>query len=321
MPNLLLTQRCDRNCPYCFAEDYMAETGGDTIRFDDFIYVLDFFQKHKIQDLSFLGGEPTTHPQILEILEYTLQRGFNFRMFTGVIDTTRKIDAIHQLVEEYADKRKIHFIININHPGETPDSHKELQGYFMERLGRFISLGFNLYKPDFDISFIFETVARYGLQNTLRLGVAHPILATNSKNIHVHPRQYKALSNRLAEFIPLLEKNKIALNFDCGFPICMFTDEQLGAMTKLKSTFNWLCGPIFDIGPDLDLWPCFPLSNIRGKTLYDFDDIEKIYQYLKEEVLKQRCGNEGIFLECDDCRYRERGLCVGGCISYFIAQA
>jgi len=81
-----------------------------------------------------------------------------------------------------------------------------------------------------------------------------------------------------------------------------------------------VCGPVVDIGPDLEVWPCFPLSHIRGKSLYDFDTIPQVMDYLAKEVIKRKKGNTGIYVECDECPSRMRAMCSGGCVTYLLPE-
>jgi radical SAM protein with 4Fe4S-binding SPASM domain len=320
MPNLLLTQKCVRRCPYCFADEYMADSAGQFLRWDDYIYVVDFFERNQIDMVSMLGGEPTLHPDVIPMMEYALQRGFDIRMFTSAVvaDSTR--EQIAGVIDRYGEERRIHFTVNMNHPEITPPAQAERQERFLRMVGRRASLGFNIYQPDFDLDFVFETISRFGLLPNLRLGLTHPIALAKEGNAHVRPEQYREVANTLARYFPKFDRNRVIPDFDCGFPACMFTDEQLGQLLRLRASFRWTCGPIVDIGPDLQLWPCFPLSHLRSSTLYDFDSMQEILESMSQDIRRRRRGNLGFWLECDDCSMLERQLCSGGCLTYSLVE-
>lgn len=322
MPNVLLTQKCVRSCPYCFADSYMAESGTGFLTWSDYVYVLDFYERHQIGTVSMLGGEPSIHPQVVEMCDYALQRGFDVRMFTSGVMADKTRGRLRELWQRHdGGGRRFYFIVNLNHPSGTPASEARSQAAFLEDAGPRASISFNIYRPDFDLDFAFEAIARYDLQSTIRLGLAHPIAQAKNSNAHVNPDQYRDVALNLARHFPKFDRNRVVPGFDCGFPICMFTDEQLGQLYQLQATFNWTCGPIFDIGPGLEIWPCFPLSHVRSRTLYDFDTIQQANEYLMHEVQGQRRSNLGIYLECDECRHRTRGLCGGGCVTYMLPGA
>jgi radical SAM protein with 4Fe4S-binding SPASM domain len=116
-------------------------------------------------------------------------------------------------------------------------------------------------------------------------------------------------------------RNRVAVGLDCGFPFCMFSAEQVGRLVAARATFHWMCGPIVDIGPDLSVWPCFPLSHLRQRTLYEFPRLAELIDWMKQQIGTERAGCEGIYLECDDCHFRGNQLCGGGCVSYSLLRA
>jgi cyclic pyranopterin phosphate synthase len=319
MPNLLLTRKCVRRCPYCFADQYMAESASAFLQWGDFVYVLDFYERNDVRVVSMLGGEPTVHPDVASMMDYALQRGFDVRMFTSGVMGREKREALRAVWEAH-EGRSVHFIVNVNDPRATEKGELESQLAFLETTGRRGSLSFNIYRPDFDLDFAFEYVARYDLQPTIRLGIAHRIATAARTNAHVDPGQYRQVADRLLHYAPMFDACKVTPGLDCGFPMCMFTDAQLGSLLKLRATFNWTCGPVIDIGPDLGIWPCFPLSHIRSKKLYDFESLPKILEFLAKEIRDRRKGNTGVYVECDECAVRDRELCSGGCVSYCLPE-
>jgi len=321
MPNLLMTQKCVRRCPYCFADKYMEGGSGEFLGWNDFIYVLDFYERNGLRNVSMLGGEPTIHPDIDDMADYALQRGFDVRMFTSGIMGEKTRQRMAAVWERHPREGAIHFVVNTNHPSDTPPAELKSQVAFLEAAGRRASLSFNIYKSDFDLGFAFDHVLRYGLTKTIRLGLAHPIASAMSSNLFVPPERYREVADQLLRFQPQFEAAGVKPGFDCGFPLCMFDDAQLGALVKLGSTFNWTCGPVIDIGPDLEIWPCFPLTHVRGKSLYDFDTLQEINDYFTREIREKRGGNTGVFVECDDCTHRDRNQCGGGCVTYAIPEA
>lgn len=299
----------------------MAGAQGDWLAWDDFIYVLDMYERSRVPVLSVLGGEPTLHPDIVPMMDYALKRGFDFRMFTSGIMALQTRERIFEVVQAHeSGKRKITFIVNVNHPSDTPLPHQKAQSDFLELAGPRASISFNIFRLNFDLDFAFDLVSRHDLMPTIRLGLTHPIAEAREGNAFIGPLDYPTVAVRLERYFPKFATNRVIPGFDCGFPVCMFTDAQLGMLLKLQGTFHWTCGPIVDIGPDLEVWPCFPLSHIRGKSLYDFDSIEAVQRYFLEEVRKRRQGNTGIFVECDECDHRLRGLCNGGCQTYTLPE-
>ena len=92
MPNILLTEECVRSCPYCFAKKYMDSSNHKFISWEDFIYIVDLFERsHMNNQLSLLGGEPSVHKDFTEFILYLIEqklRGYRFYLRDYVTEET-----------------------------------------------------------------------------------------------------------------------------------------------------------------------------------------------------------------------------------------
>ena len=129
----------------------------------------------------------------------------------------------------------------------------------------------------------------------------------------------KKMARNFISYLPIFDRLKIAPGFDCGMPMCIFNEKQLGILYKVcNRNLQFGCGPAVDIGPDMMVWSCFPLSDFNKKSLYDFNSIQDIVKFYQKLHNKIRIEIGGIFEECDDCQYRDKELCLGGCIAHII---
>jgi radical SAM protein with 4Fe4S-binding SPASM domain len=319
MANVLLTQRCIRSCPYCFAKKYMADSPDEeTLSWQDLIYIADLLQSSGENHVSLLGGEPTLHPHFVDMVIYLLERGFHVNVFTsGVLSDKMLADADSALSGVHPDQ--LSFVCNVNNPKKTPFSELESVSRFLKTFGHLTTLGFNIYQPQFDLDFIFDWINKYGLKRFIRLGLAHPI--PHKKNAFVKIEQMQEMATHLSDYLPIFERFRVKVGLDCGYPMCAFTDEQLGKLYKAAGghiTFG--CGAAIDIGVDMNVWACFPLANYHQKSVYDFDSIHEIKQYYEEQHQRIRAEVGGIFEECDECKYREEHLCQGGCAAQILSK-
>lgn len=315
MPNVLLTQKCIRSCPYCFARKHMHDAPPDDIlSWEDLIYIVDFFQSGGDNNISLLGGEPFLHPDIVDYILYIINRGLHVTVFTsGVVSDDLMVDAIPRL--ENIDPQMLSFVVNLNNPKETAFSENEAIGRFLTAFARFTTLSINVYKLNFDYSFALHTINKYGLQRHIRLGLAHPI--PGKKNMCIKPEQLREMAKELMEYLPVLEAFDIHVGFDCGMPMCIFTDEEIGKL--YKHTFgnvNFRCGAAIDIGPDMNVWACFPLSGYNKKSLFEFQNHAELCRFFEEFHNTVRIESGGLFEKCDYCDHRRKGLCSGGCLSH-----
>lgn len=317
MPNVLFTQSCTRSCPYCFAKKHFdGSVPTDIISWENLIYLADFYTLSDHKQFQILGGEPTLHPDFNDMISYLLERGFGVNVFTNGIMSDEKLAEAAMIFKDIPVE-KLSFTLNLNEPKSTPQSLAETESIkrFLGHFGYRITPGFNIYKLDFDLSFIFQLINEYGLNRTVRIGLAHPIAGKKNKFIPI--KDIKKIIDRLFTYLPAMERLRIKPGLDCGFPLCQFDDEQLGWLYRnTGGQYDFGCAPVIDIGPDLSIWPCFPLSSFHKKSIYDFNNINEIFKLYDSIHEKVRIETGGIYEECDHCQYREEGLCKGGCLAH-----
>ncbi len=321
MANVLLTQRCVRSCPYCFAKQHMAGVPEeDCLGWEDLIYITDFLEASGEKHVSLLGGEPALHPHFVDFIIYLLERGFAIRVFTTGIMPAETFDKAAGALANVTHER-LGFTCNLNNPRQTPApfSDQESIRKFLRMFGKSVVPGFNLYRKDFELDFLFPMYNEYGLQRGLRLGMANPI--PGQKNVYLKPEDMKGVVDRLFTYREWFERLYVRPGLDCGFPLCLFDDEQLAWFYKYSDhPAKFGCGPAIDIGPDMSVWSCFPLSNHHKRTLYEFDSIQDVVRFYQQKLDGLRVETGGIFDACDECRFRLEGQCAGGCVAYTAAK-
>ncbi len=319
MANILLTQKCVRSCPYCFAKQHMSDSApDDTLSWENLLYIVDFFDASNEKHFSLLGGEPFLHPNFLDILLYLRERKFRTNVFTSGVMSNKMFDeAIREL--QHFTPMQLSFVVNVNDPKKTPFSELETVRRFLKAFGHFTSLSFNVYRKDADMDFLIQYINEFGLKRHIRLGLAHPI--PGLKNTHIPPSGLREMAQNLISHIPQLNANHISLGFDCGMPMCIFTDQEMGQLYKnAKGQLKFTCGPAVDVGPDMSVWTCFPLSNYKKTSIYDFDNVHEIRKYYQQIMAEGRKEIAGIFEQCDDCEHLKNNLCSGGCFAHIVSK-
>jgi MoaA/NifB/PqqE/SkfB family radical SAM enzyme len=327
--NLIITDVCNRNCPYCFAEFKLnRETRGAQgvpsskkdryISMENYLVYLDFLEKSSAGKVKFLGGEPTLHPRFTQLVDIGLERGFEVTIFTNGLWN----DAVLEYFKGTASPldRDIHsrvnFVFNLNQPQRQTEKENRLQERSLEIVGEHAKCGFNIYRTDFDLLFLGDIIEKYSLQKFIRMGLACPI--ANTPNEYIKTEDLKAAGTRLAGQLCQLEKRDILGTFDCGFSLCMFSEEELGSITLSTGGFKSLCSPIIDVGADLTAWPCFPLSSMFNVKLTDFKSGKELEEFYNEKFKHFRqFGSQD---DCLGCKYLQRAQCAGGCLARGLVQ-
>jgi len=309
--NIIITDCCNRACPYCFAQEKIRMSGdteqAHALADEDFNYCIDFLKSSNERALKLLGGEPTTHPHFVQFVEKALGQGLDVTVFTNGLWSPDVLGWV-----EVCASDKLHFLFNVNEPGLQPGDENRRQAQSLACAEKRGMIGFNLYRMDFDVRFVVNLIERFGLKREVRLGVAHPI--AGQENAFVPDADLPGLGERLLEQLAHLEEHDILGTLDCGFPLCMFPEDQLGKLvTHTKSNAYSCCGPIIDVGSDLNVWPCFPLSALLNVNLRDFKAYDDLYAYYEQKLSAVR--GIGFLDRCLTCKYRIRGQCCGGCMA------
>jgi len=320
--NILLTNRCNRRCSYCFAQERVSSDAGslerpapEFIDIADFERALGFAKKGGQRSIGLLGGEPSLHPRFEELLELAWSHKLHTKVFTNGLWRQQSVEWLRARRDER--KRQVNLVVNINEPSRTPAAQQRHQATTLSRLGSLCSLSFNISHIDFDPLFLVDTIERYGLRPNIRLGVAQPLARMEAE--HVAVEHYPLLAPALMSLAERCDQADIVLGFDCGFTLCMFEPEQLGRLQLAGVRFRSVCGPAVDVGTDLSAWACFPLSTFAGgervDEQQDLDSLVKAFERRYEPLF-----SAGVMERCVECRHRRRGQCSGGCAAHVYRQ-
>jgi len=309
--NVFITNICNQSCPYCFAKlktfyDVRNRQQIQHMSLEKYLICLDFLHKSHENHLKLLGGEPTLHPEIRQFIELNLERGIETTLFTNGLWETD--------VQEYFEQpntSSIQFVFNVNELSLQNGREKSLLEQSLKIAGSRAMIGFNIYRIDFDLTFLGDLIEAFSLQKTIRLGLASPIVGV--ENDYIQEGKLKSVGKRLIAQLLALEKRDILGSFDCGFPLCLFNQKELGTLALATKGFFSVCDAIIDVGIDLTVWPCFPLSNILNVKMTDFKNLLEIKSFYQKKFnsLRQFGQRES----CLSCKYLRRSQCSGGCLA------
>jgi MoaA/NifB/PqqE/SkfB family radical SAM enzyme len=87
---LELTGQCQLACSHCYADSSPAGTHG-TMTADDWRLVIDQAAEMGVRTVQFIGGEPTLHPDLPELVRHALSRALAVEVFTNLVHVTPAI--------------------------------------------------------------------------------------------------------------------------------------------------------------------------------------------------------------------------------------
>ncbi|NOH02566.1 MAG: radical SAM protein [Chloroflexi bacterium] len=313
MSNLVVSRVCNMNCPYCFAGGFMqsgmqADNQGFISR-ADFSARLDYLKRSGIDSVRLIGGEPTLHPQIRELIEEGRRAGMQILIFTHGILKESLLAYLENLPGEECT-----LLVNMNTRGKDESRSGEIdkkRRKTLERLGHLAAASFNIHTPNFDLLPVMETLQKAGCRRIIRLGLAHPSLG--GQNVHLHPKCYPHAAARIAGFAETARGYGIRFEFDCGFVRCMFSDDELAALKQAGSEVNFQCSPILDVDLNGDACHCFPLADRFSVQMEADSNASDLRDKLIEQTRHYRAA--GIYPTCSSCGFKIRGECTGGCLA------
>jgi hypothetical protein len=120
-----ITGRCDLQCPTCYAD--AGEDGSGALPVDRVVSMMDAFlvaEGGEAQILQVSGGEPTTHPEVIEILRAAHARPFRWVMLNTNGLRIAAEPAFADALAEFSDR----FEVYLQFDGLAAGSHVSLRG-------------------------------------------------------------------------------------------------------------------------------------------------------------------------------------------------
>ena len=303
MANILITNVCNADCSFCFARE-RAQDSQNFISLDDLNDRIDYIQSSGLPQIRLIGGEPTIHPKFKEIVSRIRSTGLDLILFSNGFIPEKNLGCLVEIPQE-----KFAMLLNVNAKVKSRNS-KNLRLKVLRNLNIKVTLGFTILNPSFDLAPYFQWINDYGLQRKVRLGLAQPIYG--GENQYLSPKRYKTTAQSILKNAEKAKKDKIQLEFDCGFVRCMFTHEEWQQLHDWDMSAESHCAPNLDIGLDGQVFHCFSISQI-AVSLANVNTTKAAIAELNDQ--RQIFRNFGIYPECSDCAEFINGHCCGGCLS------
>ena len=314
MINVILTQVCNRQCPYCFARDMLslgARSGFDFMTPELFEAALALAERSRAPEIRFLGGEPTLHPNFVSFAEKVLSRGLKLLVFSNGLIPSGPFDFLKRCTP-----KQVGLLVNVNDEDSyAPGEYQRLKAR-LEALGRKVTCGYNIGGPDFSLEPVIKLVPELGLYPSIRLGLAHPVLS--GRNRYVDWQDVPRIASKIIEAARLADPLDIVLGLDCGFTLCMFRDHYR-ELIEFRLNLKCCCQPVLDLTPDGKLWYCLALwGHEKSFQLEDFPTLQAHREQFEAHF--GRIQSLGLLDECPTCKFRRTGQCSAGCLSRILMQ-
>jgi len=318
--NIVVVDKCTNYCKYCFASNEMAKNNAKAVlKVEQIPLLLDFIRNSGPNfEINIIGGEPFLYLELPYLLEKILEltNVSKICVFTGGIVPAKLVEKISHL-----DTTRINFLFNLN---EKKD-YKTQKEYslVLENFDLILSYGFkatfgyNIYEKEFNYQEILHLCREYG-STYLRWTIAFPELTKNPYTQILLPEEYKLVSSRVADFLEEAYQSGIDAALDCPIPKCFFNHEQLGRIALTQPfTINSIksCGPVIDVTPDLEVFRCYALADVKRTKLTDFNNFQEAVAYYEKNI-DELYNIPQTFEYCSTCEFAINKTCYGGCIAH-----
>jgi len=334
MANIMVTEKCNLRCPYCFAEEFVNHKPKE-MSLEDFREALDFVLSDPVdQQVGIIGGEPLLYSHIDEVMRIALKdtRTYPVMIYTNAVD-------LDKLPIDILEHRKFRMLVNCNSPEDMGEAayekmHQNLLRFQHEHHGgsRY-RLSINIYKPDFDYSYVIKLAQEMEF-DIIRLSISVP---QGGDLQGKSPLEYfDSMKTVAMGFVCDMIRCGVLTGFDCNFlPGCSLTDEErdslMGPKEHLRNALGrryspsfWEraivseihnCTPVIDVLPDLQAIRCFGTSEYTKQNIRDYRNISELREYYMKTVDRPAHAISSSD-KCRDCFERERGACSGGCLLF-----
>jgi len=277
---------CNFNCPYCFASEIRSEEKV-WITEEQFNEILNFHKVSNQREVRLIGGEPTLHPEFTKLLN----RVVNDDYFTNIMLFTNGSfsDEVASALILASHVKHVACLINLNEPQVVGPTMVEKTSKNLSKITRSpmeVTIGVNIYRPDQDVSYAFDTIKMFNVRRALRISVVAPILEKDrEKEPLEYYNEYKPL---ILDIANRANKEGITLSPDCSFiPLCLFSKEELLLMSTVAPDMfsHPVCEPVLDVMPDGTVVRCFDMSHMRT-NIRKFENAGKVAEYFREQEMR-----------------------------------
>lgn len=292
---------------------------------NDVIKVLEFCKEAEINHVILIGGEPTIYPNISFVVKKCNDFGISSILVTNGIFFAKKENCkmiydnglsncdISLKGNDKFDFLRVTGSDKFDDVKKAMDNLTELDYDFTASM---VITEENLFTFKEGLKVIFQTNCKH-----VNLSFAYDFCNKNEKDPYYleKTRPLEFIKNFVSQIDEINSITNGRRSIESGFPLCLFSDEQIKKLGKNIVTGCQLLGGngiIFD--NELNIIPCNTMFPIKlGKMGVDFNNFEEFKKYFStEEYLTLRKYLRSLpSKECLRCS--KRGVCGGGCVNFW----
>lgn len=275
--HIRLTNKCNMNCPYCYAEENDKKID---MKDDDIYKLIDICDRNGIFNITWTGGEPFMHPQIANIINATYKTGINQTVLTnGTLISKNVLDKIPK-------DNNIVFQVSLNEAWNEDADILNLHEVILKNTQLLSTLGF-----DVIMTILLDNISIIKVEKLIKKLIKFKIPAVRfglpvpTGRLELKENEYITLKKMFPLLFDLKSKYcnriNITLQFDrikynySGFPkrflmceagttqIYIDNNGDVYPCPLLKSCQEFYCGNVF-FDKWEELWNSSPMNRLRN---------------------------------------------------------
>ena len=286
MVRMWVTERCNALCPHCMN---VSSRGNAQMPFEKFELLCDYFVSNHFDKIGIMGGEPTIHPDFLQIMSKAQESFGIVYLFTNALYADNLI--------LYKPRKRDAIIYNFSF-SKSITKEKLMLDKDGERI---LDVVVN---SNTDIVELEKEIRRVASYDSQRIQVQ--LVLNNSCNIFAEKKEIIKKINAI--YNSIASNTNIRVVFQCGAPLCFTYGESLPPFS-----YNTMC-PDEAVLIDGSCNVCF--CNIHTDRLINiFQGMDLIpYKILNNYIRKESLRIKQICLDkiCKDCFFYA-SECNGKC--------
>ena len=282
-----VTEGCNASCHFCMNAQSRSN---NIMEFHKFERLCQYFNQNHYDKISIMGGEPTTHPEFINIMQ-TAQRYFgHVYLFTNAIQKKELL--------MFTPREQDTIIYNFNFSKLLSEDKLMLSKPGSRVLDVVIN---NATNP----KSVVEEITRITKLSRNRINIQ--LVLDNMENIFSQKKFYIKIINEIYQSLSSIDG--IQVKFECNAPLCFSAGEQLPPFTP-----NAICSPtsvLIDGQYNVRMCNIYTgvLTNMfRGDYLIPYKLLEN-HITLAHAKAREEC----LMKICKDCLYYGR-QCNGKCL-------
>jgi sulfatase maturation enzyme AslB (radical SAM superfamily) len=308
--NFIINNVCNRSCSYCFEGDF-TKTAPQYMSLETVRQVLDHFAAEALSQHNILGGEPTLHPQILEIVRLIHRRAKQspYILTNGICDSS--------LLKEILLATGASFSFNLNTRDGYTDAEFSAFRQNMELLtnyARNIALDITIADPADPFDLLYDLLRQKLNITQIRIGISSP----GKDFSNLFPKEFtQEYGNAYLRIVEKCHRLNPALRFsnECAVNLCLMEPEIYFRLREVNHLTTCCNSGNLDILPDLSTHWCFAADSIPELTIANVLAYPNWWHVQDALYTKKKQLERSLDIECD---YASCGnlSCPGPCVCY-----